>query len=139
MINFTYNTDYELSNDKVYMLWLEKIIKSEDKLTGDIEFIFCSDNDLLKINQDFLHHDYFTDIITFDYVDGKTISGDVFISVDRLRENADSFKVSFEEELHRVMSHGVLHLLGFGDKTEEESRLMRFKEEEKMKLFHVEQ
>jgi len=139
MINFTYNTEYELSSNKVYMQWLEKVIKSEDKLTGDIEFIFCSDNDLLKINQDFLNHDYFTDIITFDYVEGKTISGDVFISVDRLKENADSYKVSFEEELHRVMSHGVLHLLGFGDKTEEESRLMRIKEEEKMELFHVEQ
>ena len=101
-------------------------------------FIFCDDEYLLKINQDYLHHDTFTDIITFPYEDFNGIAGDVFISVERVKENAAEFEVDFDLELKRVMAHGVLHLLGFGDKSEEEASLMRLKEDEKIKLFHVE-
>jgi len=94
---------------------------------------------LLKINQDYLQHDYLTDIITFDYVSGKNISGDLYISIDRVKENAEDFNVSFDNELKRVMVHGVLHLMGYSDKSETATAEMRVKEEEKIKLFHVEQ
>ena len=116
-----------------------KTIKSEDKELGEINYIFCDDEYLLKINQDYLKHDYLTDIITFDYVSGKNISGDLYISIDRVKENAEDFNVSFENELKRVMVHGVLHLMGYSDKSETATAEMRAKEEEKIKLFHVEQ
>ncbi len=138
MINFTYNIDCEIDTGDSYVLWLTDVIKSEGRLVGDLEFVFCNDAELLKINQDFLNHDYFTDIITFDYVEGDVVSGDIFISLDRVRENAHNYKVFFIEELHRVMVHGILHLLGYLDKTDDDANLMREKENEKMKLFHVE-
>lgn len=101
------------------------MIREYNKLPGHLSFVFCSDDYLLKINQDFLQHDYYTDIITFDYSEGNKISGDLMISVDRVRDNARQHTISFEDELSRVMIHGVLHLLGFGDKTFEESSKMR--------------
>jgi rRNA maturation RNase YbeY len=132
-------SDNEIVNEPLYKDWLLKIISSENKLTGDLVFVFCDDDYLLSINQKYLNHNTYTDIITFDYTNGDTLSGDVFISVDRVKENAMKFEISFEEELRRVMSHGILHLAGYGDKKDDEIKAMRLKEEEKMKMFHVEQ
>lgn len=109
--------------------WINSAIKEEKRKTGDLNFIFCSDEYLLHINRQYLEHDYYTDIITFDYVSGSVISGDIFISVDRVSENAEIYKVSFEEELERIMIHGVLHLLGFQDKGAEHKKIMTKKED----------
>jgi probable rRNA maturation factor len=109
--------------------WISKVIESEGKTPGPVSFIFCSDEFLLKMNIEHLQHDYYTDIITFDYCEGKVVSGDLFISVDRVRDNASEMDIPFEVELHRVMVHGVLHLLGYGDKTETEEKAMRIRED----------
>lgn len=109
--------------------WLENLIITEDKKPGDISYIFCDDDYLLKVNQDYLDHDYYTDVITFDYVKGKTISGDIFVSLPRILENADLLAQDFERELRRVLAHGVLHLCGYKDKSEADAREMREKEE----------
>lgn len=138
MINFNYTSDYQIVKENLYSNWLEIVVASEDKSLGEISYIFCDDTYLLKMNQEYLNHDNYTDIITFDYAEGDKISGDIFISTERVRENAVHYAVAFEDELRRVMAHGILHLSGYGDKTEEERDLMRKKEEEKMKLFHVE-
>ncbi len=138
MIEFHFKSDFVLESKTQYSDWITRIIMSEGFLAGELDYIFCSDDYLLSINQDYLNHDTYTDIITFDYSDGKTLSGDIFISTERVNENAKAYKVSLDEELLRVMSHGILHLMGFGDKTDEERKLMRSKEEEKIKLFHVE-
>jgi rRNA maturation RNase YbeY len=97
---------------------------------GDISYIFCSDDQLLDINKEFLNHDYYTDVITFDYSETENVSGDIFISIDRIRDNAKILELSYLDELHRVIIHGVLHLLGFKDKTKEESKNMRRLEDE---------
>jgi rRNA maturation RNase YbeY len=107
---------------------IKQLIEEEKKETGDISVIFCSDEYLLEMNKTHLNHDYYTDIITFNYVDDNLISGDLFISVDRVKENAVKFDVSFNEELYRVILHGVLHLVGYNDKTDEEKKVMREKE-----------
>lgn len=109
--------------------WLENLIISENKKPGDINYIFCDDDYLLKVNQDFLDHDYYTDIITFDYVKGKTISGDIFVSLPRILDNASTLSQDFEKEFYRVLAHGILHLCGYKDKTEEEQNQMRAKED----------
>lgn len=109
--------------------WLENLIITEDKKPGDISYIFCDDDYLLKVNQDYLDHDYYTDVITFDYVKGKTISGDIFVSLPRILENADLLAQDFEREFRRVLAHGVLHLCGYKDKSESDARQMREKEE----------
>ena len=109
--------------------WIEQLISSEEKKTGNINYIFCDDEYLLKVNQDFLNHDYYTDVITFDYVKGKTISGDIFISITRIKENAITLSDNdFERELIRVLAHGVLHLCGYKDKSEGDQKIMRAKE-----------
>ncbi len=108
--------------------WLNRITMEEEKKTGDITYVFCDDNFLLKKNQKFLNHETLTDIITFDYSDNKIISGDIIISIDRVKDNAKIFKVSFFNELKRVMAHGLLHLIGYNDKSEKEITLMRDKE-----------
>ena len=138
MIEFHFKSDFLLENKSDYSDWVNRILESEGFVLGQIAYIFCTDDYLLELNQEYLNHDTFTDIITFDYTDGSTISGDIFISTERVEENASSFQVEFEEELLRVMSHGVLHLMGFGDKSDEDQKTMRKKEEEKMKMFHVE-
>ena len=109
--------------------WLENLIISENKKPGEINYIFCDDDYLLKVNQDYLDHDYYTDIITFDYVKGKTISGDIFVSLPRILDNASTLSQNFESELNRVLCHGILHLCGYKDKTEEEQTQMRSKED----------
>ncbi|MFP9112756.1 rRNA maturation RNase YbeY [Flavobacterium sp. RHBU_3] len=139
MISFNYETDFQIENEEQYENWISEVIDSEDKTEGEINYIFCDDAYLLEKNIEFLNHDTLTDIISFDYTMGNLISGDIFISVERVRENAADFKVEFEEELRRVMVHGVLHYCGYKDKSEADEQLMRAKEEEKMKLFHVEQ
>lgn len=139
MINFNYESEFQLVKEVDYSKWISKIIGSEDSEVAQIEYIFCDDNYLIAMNKKYLDHNTYTDIITFDYTEGRCVSGDVFISIERVKENAKIYDVKFEVELHRVMAHGILHLLGYGDKSKEEVELMRAKEEEKMKLFHVEQ
>ncbi len=139
MINFNYELDFKLDNESAYADWISKVISSEIKGEGDINYIFCDDNYLVEINQQYLNHDTLTDIISFDYSIGNELHGDIFISVERVRENAVDFSVPFENELKRVMAHGVLHYCGYKDKTEVEEIVMRQKEEEKMKMFHVKQ
>ncbi|RMZ60800.1 rRNA maturation RNase YbeY [Chryseobacterium nematophagum] len=128
MIHFFYeNLPQSVNTD--YKKWLEEIILSEEKKLGEINYIFCDDEYLLKINQEYLQHDYYTDIITFDYVKGKTISGEIFVSLQRISDNASTLSKEYEEELRRVLAHGILHLSGYKDKTEEEELIMRSKED----------
>lgn len=115
--------------------WLEKLITHEKKKLGKINYIFLTDDGLLKVNQDFLNHDYYTDIITFDYVKGKTISADIFVSLPRISENAITHSKDFTTELHRVLAHGLLHLCGYKDKTDEENKEMRNKEDFYLNIF----
>jgi len=139
MISFNYELDFKLDDEQLFSDWLSKVIISENKHEGEINYIFCDDNYLVEINQQYLDHDTLTDIISFDYSIGKELHGDVFISVERVVENAEDFNVTFEEELRRVIVHGILHYCGYKDKNEEDENLMRQKEEEKMKMFHVKQ
>jgi probable rRNA maturation factor len=139
MITFNYETDFQLDNEKKYEDWIAQVIESENKEEGEINYIFCDDDYLYEINVQYLQHETLTDIISFDYTLGDLISGDIFISIERVKDNAQDFGVSFEEELRRVMAHGVLHYCGYKDKTESDENVMRYKEEEKIKLFHVEQ
>lgn len=134
MIHFFYE-DTEEKISKEIVLWLENLILSEQKKVGEINYIFCNDEYLLKINQDFLQHDYYTDIITFDKVRGQTISGEIFISLPRVRENAVSLGKNYEEEKRRVIAHGLLHLCGYTDKTEKEKINMRSKEDFYLNLY----
>jgi rRNA maturation RNase YbeY len=137
MISFNYEIDFNLENEIEYSSWISEVIISESKNEGEINFIFCDDDYLLELNQEYLRHDTLTDIISFDYSIGNELHGDVFISLERVRENADEFNVSFLEELKRVMAHGVLHYCGYKDKNEKDEFIMRQKEEEKMAMFHV--
>jgi len=139
MINFNYETDFALGDEQAFSDWLSAVIVSEGKNEGEINYIFCDDEYLHKINVEYLDHDTLTDIISFDYTVGNELNGDIFVSVERVADNAKDFKVSFAEELKRVLSHGILHYCGYKDKTDEDAQLMRAKEEEKMKMFHVEQ
>jgi rRNA maturation RNase YbeY len=116
--------------------WIKSTILSEGKRVGDISFIFCSDNYLLEINKSYLDHDYFTDIITFDYVEGTLVSGDIFISVDRVLENSVEFKTTPEDEMNRILIHGVLHLVGYKDKNKKDKLLMTEKENYYLKLLN---
>lgn len=138
-IEFHYEVDFKLNLETLYSDWITRIIDRENASLGNLSYIFCNDSYLLKINQEHLKHDTLTDIITFDYTENSVISGDIFLSIDRIKENASEFEVAFDEEIHRVMSHGLLHLLGYNDKSSEEKDLMRNKENEMMELFHVEQ
>lgn len=138
MVIFNYETDFKIENESVYEVWIDNLIASENKDAGEINYIFCTDDYLHQINQEYLQHDTLTDIISFDYTIGTLISGDIFISIERVQENAKEYEVSFHEELLRVMSHGILHYCGYGDKTSEEQTIMRAKENEKISMFHVE-
>jgi len=139
IINFYSENDFEFQEEKSFDTWIRKVISSEEKQLGEINYIFCDDHYLYKINLKFLEHDTYTDIISFDNSEGDELNGDIFISTDRVTENAKEYNVDFSEELKRVMIHGILHLCGYGDKTESEAALMRQKEDEKIALFHVEQ
>ena len=138
MISFNYESDFSLEQEEVYASWIETIVESENKILGEISYIFCDDEYLHTINMQYLNHDTLTDIISFDYTEGDIISGDIFVSIERVVDNANDFKVPFDEELKRVLAHGILHYCGYKDKSESDALLMRAKEEEKIKLFHVE-
>lgn len=112
-----------------FVQWLSNVVKNEKKTIAALNYIFCSDDYLLEINIKYLGHDYYTDIITFPYKEGDELESDMYISLDRVRENAHDFKVTFDNELKRVMVHGLLHLMGYGDKSPDEIRLMREKED----------
>ncbi|MDX2359539.1 MAG: rRNA maturation RNase YbeY [Crocinitomicaceae bacterium] len=120
-------------NPEFFVSWLNELCKQEQNSLGELSLIFCSDEYLLKVNQDYLQHDYYTDVITFDYSEND-ISGDLFISIERVKENAKKEAVEFIDELHRVVAHGTLHLLGYKDKSDGEAVLMRKKEEEALAL-----
>jgi rRNA maturation RNase YbeY len=138
MINFNYEGEFILDNEVAMADWLSMVILSESKKEGEINYIFCDDEYLHKINLEYLNHDDLTDIISFDYTMGNEISGDIFISVERVQENATDFKVSFQEEIRRVVVHGILHYCGYKDKGDVDERQMRSKENEKLAMFHVE-
>ncbi|MCQ2157939.1 MAG: rRNA maturation RNase YbeY [Bacteroidales bacterium] len=123
------DTNFDFRHKRINNSWYKLVCESEIKKLGDINVIFCSDNYILDINMKYLQHDYFTDIITFDYCEGNVISGDLFISIDSVRENSEYYGTSFEDELNRVLVHGVLHLVGYDDHKEEDIRMMRSKED----------
>ena len=136
MVSFFNETDFTLPYKKnTLKRWVKAIATSENRKVGAINYIFCDDDYLHRINVQYLAHDTLTDIITFDYCQGDTLHSDIYISIDRVRENATDYGVPFEQELLRVLSHGILHLCGYKDKTPADSTQMRFKEEEKIKLF----
>lgn len=127
------NIVFNLKNKYKLKKWIQSVIEKEKRLLGNINYSFTSDDSLLKINIEYLKHETYTDIITFDYNEGKKINGDIFISIDRVQENAGKFGVSFEEELRRVMIHGVLHLCGYKDKLKTDAVMMRKKENDCLK------
>ncbi|MDR0415518.1 MAG: rRNA maturation RNase YbeY [Prevotellaceae bacterium] len=120
---------FSLAGRKILKAWVRQVAEAEGKTIGDIACIFCSDSYLLSLNKSYLNHDYYTDVITFDYSNGNTIAGDIFVSVDRVRDNAVDYEVSFRSELCRVVIHGVLHLCGYHDSVEAERKIMRAKED----------
>lgn len=134
IIHFEDIDHFKLDVDEI-TTWLNHVAKSENYVLQEVNIIFCSDNYLLHVNKEFLAHDYYTDIITFDNSENKgTIISDIFISVERVRENAQQFKITFQEELHRVMVHGLLHLVGYNDKNDVEKRMMKEKENSYLSL-----
>lgn len=136
MISFqNQSISFKLKDKTRLKAWIKTVTEKEKHRLGDINYIFCSDDELLEINIQHLNHNTYTDIITFDYTEGNKISSDIFISIDRVEENAKKFKVSFEDELHRVMIHGILHLCGYKDKSKADAELMRKKENASLKLF----
>jgi probable rRNA maturation factor len=139
MILFNYETDFSITDEDAYASWISNVLLTENKSEGEINYIFCDDEYLLQLNVDFLDHDTLTDIISFDYTLGNLISGDIFISIPRVQENAIEFQTTFDDELRRVIIHGVLHYCGYNDKSAEDEIVMRNKENEKLLLFHVKQ
>jgi len=134
MILFNYETEFELENEETIQKWISKCIDIRGFSEGELNYIFCNDEYLLKLNVEFLEHDTLTDIISFDYTLGKLISGDIFISVERVKENALKFSQSFNNELNRVIIHGVLHYMGYKDKTEIAKIEMRAQENDCLAL-----
>ena len=126
---FSKDTTFDFKGRRFTKQWLKDVANQENRTLGDINVIFCSDPYLLGINQKYLQHDYYTDIITFDYCEGSVLSGDLFISVDSVKDNSVFFKTTFEDELNRVIVHGLLHLIGYDDHTPEDQRMMRSKED----------
>ena len=129
--------DFELLEAEKVKNWISQVIQLRGKRVGNISYLFCDDEYLLGVNQQYLDHDTYTDIITFEYVAADLISGDIMISIDRVGENASQFEVPFELELRRVIIHGVLHLLGQGDKSDDEATEMRRQEEESLALWNT--
>lgn len=129
MISFNYETDFELTNPSDFRKWISSVILEEECKIGEINYIFCDDTYLHKLNVNFLDHDTLTDIISFDYSVGKELHGDIYISIERVKDNSRDFKTSFHNELSRVMVHGVLHYCGYKDKAKTDAELMRSKED----------
>ncbi len=128
MILFNYETDFILKEEQILKDWIMNVVQENGFEVGEINYVFCDDEYLHKLNIEFLKHDTLTDIISFDNTLGKLLNGDIFISIDRINDNAKDYKVTFEEELHRVMIHGVLHYMGFKDKSDDDKKEMRNKE-----------
>ena len=137
MIVFNYETPFELLNEIQTQEWIQKVVADNGFEIGEINYVFCDDNYLHKLNVEFLNHDTLTDIISFDNTLGKLISGDIFISIERVDENAKDFKVSFENELHRVMIHGVLHYMGYKDKYDDDKIKMRNAENQALSYINI--
>ena len=135
MIDFNYELDFSLDNPTTYKAWISTCVTDYEHTLGELNYIFCDDAYLLKLNIEYLDHDTLTDIISFDYTEGTVVSGDIFISLERVKENAVSLDVTFKEELHRVMIHGVLHYLGFKDKSVSEKEIMRAQEDKCISIF----
>lgn len=131
----TEDVDFLLQDEQKVKTWIKEVVKGFGKRVGNVSYLFCSDDYLYKVNVEYLNHDTLTDIITFDYANGNLVSGDILISVDRVKENAKLFDVTFEQELHRVIIHGIHHLLGQGDKSDEEALQMRKKEADSLELW----
>jgi len=135
MISFNYETEFKIEDESQFQSWISNVIEEENCNEGELNYIFCDDEYLHKINVEYLNHDTLTDIISFDYSVGKELHGDIFISIERVADNAKDFEVTFEKELQRVMIHGILHYCGYKDKTEDEKQEMRSKEELYMSKF----
>jgi probable rRNA maturation factor len=127
--------DTKTPSKRLLKAWIKEIVSNHDKKVGELAFVFCSDEKILEVNQNFLQHDYYTDIITFDYCEGEIVSGDIFISVERVEENATSHNVEYNSELLRVLAHGVLHLIGFQDKSPKKKKEMTENEDLCISLF----
>lgn len=138
-IDFVYNTDFELSNKEQVSDWVLRVINSKGYKLGILVYAFFNDEDLKDLNIRFLKHDYYTDVISFDETADQVVSGNIAISVDRVKENSTQIGVDFEEEMHRVMIHGVLHFIGFNDKTSSEKKEIREQEALALSMFHVKQ
>jgi len=134
---FNNNINFVLKHKRLLRQWITETIENEGKIVGDINYMFGNDEYVLGINQEFLQHDFLTDIITFDYCEQNVISGDIVISIDRVKENATIFHVSRDQELHRVIIHGILHLCGYKDKSKKEENEMRTKEDFYLHRFPV--
>ena len=137
MISFNYENDFVLPFEERTQKWISSVISDEGFKEGEINYIFCDDDYLHKINVEFLNHDTLTDIISFDYTVGKILQGDIFISTERVTDNSKDFNTSFDDELHRVIVHGILHFCGYKDKSEEEARLMRSKEDNYLSMLNM--
>ena len=139
MIDFVYNTDFQIENHRVFSRWLVEVAAAENCLIHDLVFLFVSDQELLTMNKKYLKHNCFTDVITFGELEDDKISGNIAISVDRVLDNSKRYGVSFDEELKRVMVHGLLHIIGYNEKTKKEKLTMSQKETDALKMFHVKQ
>jgi rRNA maturation RNase YbeY len=129
MIDFNYLDKFQLSNEQEVRAWLEFVLEQEDRELGEVSYIFCDDEYLYDINVKYLNHNTLTDIISFDYSLGKVVSGDIYISVERVDENARDRGIEFDDELHRIIVHGMLHYIGYKDKSESQRKIMRKKED----------
>ena len=137
MIDFVYNTDFRLANKEVFSRWLISVANDEGFLIDTLVFLFVDDNEILEMNKKFLKHDYYTDVITFGELKDKKISGDIAISIERVLDNSKTYGVEFEDELKRVMAHGLLHIMGYSDKASSDKSVMSQKEKKAIKMFHV--
>ena len=137
-VEFVYNTSFRLKNEPDFIVWIKEIAKSESFSVGNLNYAFFDDDGLKHLNKKFLIQDYYTDVISFNDSNGTVINGDIAISVDRVKENAIKYKTSFAKEMLRVMAHGLLHLVGFDDKTDTERSVMQRAENIKIKMFHEE-
>jgi len=139
VIDFVYNTDFRLANKEVFSRWLISVANDEGFLIDTLVFLFVDDNEILEMNKKFLKHDYYTDVITFGDLKDKKISGDIAISIERVLDNSKTYGVEFEDELKRVMVHGLLHIMGYNDKASSDKTVMSKKEKKAIKMFHVKQ
>ena len=137
MIDFVYNTDFKLTNKEIFSRWLISVANEEGFSIDTLVFLFVDDNEILEMNKKFLKHDYYTDVITFGDLKDKKISGDIAISIERVLDNSKTYGVEFEDELKRVMVHGLLHIMGYSDKASSDKSIMSLKENKAIKMFHV--